>query len=599
MVLNIFAMLFVLGVTFVNSIYGAFSGIINMFCTIVAAVVTFAFFEPLNGMLSAQGLHSSYSEPIAFILLFVVTLIALRAAADNLIRGNVRVPMYVDWGVGALCGFVIAQICVGMLLMGFLMLPWGEGRVAMFSRVERVANDEINHDTNRVKFEPHSILPRSDEFTFGMIDTLSRGSLSSGNPIDTVYPDFPRWIFWTTNTTQHASLTSPLRDKEDGFKKGLSVERWWEQKGGLPENITRYRQKNPSKEDDKPNFAPLAYKTAPGNKLIGMRLKLDTSAADRDGASYYHHLRSTQIRLVGEVGDTTRDYIPQVLGGASSKLEDRYWIVDIDNNVGVPNAATLDVFFEVPDNFKPRFVEYRRHARAAVEPAQFAEKPPSDRLNLASTLGAGGEGGTSAGGSTGGARNFLDTIVSDGGTGPVDDLPFPLATTALRSEADVTLENDLFVTGRFSGDRTKFEPTDNTQPRVRKIKQSVPGHKLIQIKVKARAVQSLPGSVLNFAAFTVNQYNAIDKAGDSHPLAGYYAIVKRSGKDYIEFYLAGKDDPGNRQMLDFKEIKRQELEADDAVLCLMFWIPNNKCLTGIKSQGGTTSFGTEICAPAE
>ena len=48
MVLNICALLFVLGITFMHSLFGLFSGIINVFCTITALAVAFGCAEPLT-----------------------------------------------------------------------------------------------------------------------------------------------------------------------------------------------------------------------------------------------------------------------------------------------------------------------------------------------------------------------------------------------------------------------------------------------------------------------------------------------------------------------------------------------------------------------
>ena len=176
MVLNICALLFVLGITFMHSLFGLFSGIINVFCTITALAVAFGCAEPLTRAVTGNvPVPPEYVVPAALVLLFVVTLLVLRTLADNVVRGNVRVPMYVDWAGGAVCGFINAQICVGVIVLGFLLLPWG-GRVMMYSRQERDPENTINSETGRVEFHTNPLWLRSDQFTTGLFSLLSQGS---------------------------------------------------------------------------------------------------------------------------------------------------------------------------------------------------------------------------------------------------------------------------------------------------------------------------------------------------------------------------------------------------------------------------------------
>ncbi|MCK4343045.1 MAG: CvpA family protein, partial [Phycisphaerae bacterium] len=392
MILNIFATLFVLGITFIHSIFGFFSGIINVFCCIVALAVAFGFAEPVNDLLTGTAhLHPGYTEPFTLVLLFVITLLVLRLLADNLIRGNVRVPMYVDWGGGAVCGFVIAQICVGVAVLGFLMLPLG-GRVMTFSRYERDENNQVDPDTDRVVFEENHLLLRSDEFAAGLFSLLSNGSLRGGTTFAGVYPDYPEWVFWSGNQVQSEALTAPVRDKtRDGFKDGLRVAFWWEHK--VDENpfsraFTQYREKLPTRESPQPEYQNMNYEVGPGNRLLGVRLTLRDGSADRRKDSAHHRFRPSMIRLVGDVvfsedAREPRHYIAQVIGGADSKLDplSDLRIADLDNNFSCEAEKDIDVYFEVHEAFEPRFIEYRRHARAALTEADWQEFPPPDRLS--------------------------------------------------------------------------------------------------------------------------------------------------------------------------------------------------------------------------
>ncbi|MBP7747471.1 MAG: CvpA family protein [Phycisphaerae bacterium] len=610
MALNLFALLFVLGITFVHSIFGLYSGILNLACCVFALAVAFGYVDPLNDLLTGTlNLHPSYTEPLALVLLFIVTVFILRTLSDLFLRGNVRVPMYVDWIGGAACGFFVGQITIGVLIIGFLMLPWG-GRALGYSRYERDPENRTYRDAElppdekmqdeRVAFVRHHVWLRSDAFAAGLFKLLSNGSLRGPTTFASVYPDYPTWVFWSGNTVQPESLTAPIRDdKGDGFKNGLKVESWWEQTTPLTADDTRYRRLKPDKSNEKPPYEPIAYKVQPGNRLIGVRLTLERAAADRDKQSAYHRFRPSMIRLVGDVKlpDGTAEpqqYIPQMLGGVDSAIESKIRIVDLDNNFGMSGdkTATVDAYFEVKEGFQPRFLEYRRHARAALSDGQKAKSAPGDRLA------AEAQGGTGRDRATGPAR-FIDTV-NRGVTGDRDRLPFVMSIDKLRPISSVELAGTTLASARVDGDRAVFEvPEKEAEGNVARFKLPE-GKRLFQLETKPRKAKSLPGQVMNFVGSVTNQYKAVDSSGESYDLVGYYAIVKKGDQTYFELVYV-PDDPSFRQMLDFKDKSVRTLlqDQDDAVLGLIFAVPPGKDLVAVSSQGGRVEFETSFRMQSE
>jgi hypothetical protein len=608
MVLNIVALLLVLGITFLHSTFGFFSGIINLLCCVTALAVAFGFYEPLNGLLTGQvHLHSGFTEPAALVLLFALSYFVLRYLADTFIRGNVRVPMYLDWAGGAVCGFLAAQLCVGVLAIGFLMLPWGD-RVMMFSRFERdpenqtyrQADDipaEYRLQDERIAFRRNHLWLRSDEFATGLFSLLSRGSLKGQTTFASVYPSFADWVFWSGNTIQPESLTAPLRDaKDDGFADGLKVDAWWEQTERLTQDELRYRRGVPRRGADRPPYEPFDYQVQPGRKLLGVRLSLLRAAADRDNKSAYHRFRPSMIRLVGDVrrpdGSTEpRHYIPQIIGGVDPNLGSYLRVVELDNNFGVDASGNprLDAYFEVDDGFEPRFVEYRRHARAAMTTAQLAKSPPGDRLAAAgATPGPPGRDRAT------GAARFIDTANRQF-TGERDRLPFVMRLDRLRPMLDVQLDGLAIAAGRLTGDRSSLEaPEREADQNVTRFK--VPeGRRIFQLQTRPRRASSLLGQAMDFAGGVTNQYQAFDETGNGYPLVGYYAITKKGDQDYVELvYLP--DDPSFRGMLDFRDaaVRRALQDQDDAVLGLLFLVPPGKGIVAVGSQGGRIDFGETL-----
>ncbi len=575
--LNIIAFLLVVAITFLHSTFSFFSGLINVVCSIAAACIAFGFLEPVNDLLTGRfGLHSSYSEPCALIGLFVLSLALLRYLADNYIRGNLSLPRAVDVTGAVICGFINAQIAVGMLMIGIQMLPLG-GRVLGFSRYERV-EDENNPDHPEMPlFERRHLWTRPDEFTVALVKLVSGGALRGEVTFGDVYPDFIDEVWFTTNTVQPESLTSPLRDKKgDGFK-AVQVLSWWEESGPLE---VRYRRAVPTADKPRPPFKPMTFKPAAGKKLLGVRIKLGRAAADRSGRSSLHLFRPTMIRLVGELNGRPVHYIPIVLNTGDPALDGANRLVDPDNNISIPGGdVEVDAYFEVDPGFKPRFVEYRRHARAVVPAEKFSKTGPSEPLAL-----QGSKPGRRRGGRGGGLT--FGRVISRSIVGP--QLPWELNGDRLRRQPNVELDGEALVHGRVSGALDGLRSREGS-PIVRLFK--IPeGYGLLQIRYRPKEARSLAGQVFRFVS-RLNQYYVLDDGGTQRPMVGYYAKIRRGRDDYIELFYNGPPDnpldPGYRNMLDFKTLKFNEVYTqDDSEIGMLFLVPKGRRVVRFQNQNG-------------
>lgn len=571
MVLNIVAVALVLGITFMNSIFGLFSGILNVVCTVFAAVAAFGFWEPLNAFLiGTAGFSPNLAGPFALITIFLVTLLILRTIADTYIRGNVRVPPAVDWAGGTICGFIAAEIIVGVLVISLLMLPFG-GELLGYSGIVRT-DETTTHQ--RVAYEHPNIWLQPDRFATGVVKLLSAGSLSGAHNFASAFPDFGQWVRWTSNTVQPESLTAPLRDSKrgDAFEKGLQVVQWWEQTGPIE---TRYRKDVPTKDQRDPPYTVVQFAPESGNKLIGVELKLDRSSADRDKSVPHHRLRPTQLRLVGEINGTPHQYTPDVLVNIDSKIQGRPRLVNPVDSFALPSEMggnVIRMFFEVPTDFTPSFVEYRRFVRQDFAKATKLDAPPDSKI---ASLQTPEERQAEAAAE---ARGFLAAIKS--GSGDATNLPFQIKGDVAR-RAGVETRGADYVSGRIFGARDAIEASDITNFAVPE------GYRLLQVRVDARQARSLAGQVFNYVARTVNQYYAVDNAGDRHLLSGYFAVVKRNGQEYAEIYYTGQpDDPTFRGLLDFKQIEPAELDDEGTELGLLFLVPPGTTVRAIQNQTG-------------
>lgn len=561
MVLNIVALLLVLAITFVQSIFGVFSGMISAFCSLFAALVAFGYYEALNDVVTKQlELHPAYSEPICLIVLFIGVLTGLRYAADNLIRGNVNVPQYVDWIGAGVFGFISAQICVGMAVICTLMLPIG-GAVLGFSRYERAEEGTSEH-AGMVKWERRALWTRCDEMTVGMVTLVSTGSLSNGSSaFNAVYPDFMDAVYYSTNTVQSTSTPSPFREKVDGFTSGLKVSEWWEQKDALE---GRYRKAVPELKAMSPPYERISFAALPGKKLIGVRMTLLPAAADRNKSQRLHLFRPGMLRLVGKNGENYEQYPARVISNADDKIDFVNRIADLDNNFSLNGDSDrfIDAYFEVNDGFTPQFAEYRRHARAAVPAA------PAKSIPVALKGGGAPDGSGTVAASDAARQGSGLTFgrIVDGRSGDSIAMPLGVSPTKSKRGQDVTIEGESFAGGRLSGEKSRLEP-DSGEGKVERFKAPA-GWRLCQIMYKPKQAASLAGQVFNFVG-QLQQFKARDDRGSDLELAGYWVKIKRGNNEYYEIFYNGSPDnkvnPTYNWMIDLKDVEQKELrDQDDA-----------------------------------
>ncbi len=576
MVLNLIILALVLASTFMQSGFGFYTAVLNLFCSIFAVTIALGFYVPVNDLLSGQlGVPTSYSDPVAIIVLFLASFAVLRTLADNYIRRPVNVHPYVDVAGSIACGFVSSQLTMGIMAICLLMLPLG-GTVLQFSRFARTSD---NDQTNAFKpeFERHGLWLASDAMTLAVFNAVGGGSLRGSTRFLEVYPDFLDAIWYSTNTVQPEAGVSPRREKRvDGFKDGLAAGDWWVVKPPLE---GRYRRTVPSEQERQPAYKVEQYKPAPDMQIIGIDLTIGGSAADKSRTSTVHLFRPTQLRLVGKVGDKVVQAVPCALEGADKRLEGALRLVDLDNNFELTGGtdAPIRAYFEVPTGFAPDFVEYRRHARASLSRTP-AETAPTGSIRVKRAGGGDDDDGESSG------RRTFGSVLT-GNSGSHEQLPIPISLSSLRRASNVKLTGDRMSAGRLFGAVSRFAP-DRENPPAAGF--AVPAnHSIVHIRYKPKEARTVVGDVFNYVA-KLNQYFAVDDTGERWPMSGYYAVVTRGQDQYIELFLNGPADdpldPAFKGMLDFKDLKGSELDRDDTEICLMFIVKYGRTILRIENQ---------------
>src|SRR5262245_28811460 len=117
MLFSIVVFLMVVLVAMFWTYQGLFSSLIMFFETLIALLLAVNFYEALNSLWDAQ-LGTGLGQPLAFILIFLVSLFAMREVTDRLVKRNVTIPMYVDRAGGGIVGLFL-----GLLLIGSALIP--------------------------------------------------------------------------------------------------------------------------------------------------------------------------------------------------------------------------------------------------------------------------------------------------------------------------------------------------------------------------------------------------------------------------------------------------------------------------------------------
>ncbi len=267
MILILLATILILAIAFYQVVQGLFSAMITAILTVLSAALAFTYYEPLaEAYLYTR--QPAYAEAVSLVGLFVVPLIAVRVVLDRLFHGNVVMGTWADRIAGGAVGLFTGMVQVGVLLIALQMLPIGG-----WFMYYKPFTDSLQRDQRVWPFCP-------DEFTLGLIDTLSSGGLGLGDgenrTFGSAHDDLLRDLFCARNTAGKLGQVDALPDT-------VKLVEWRE--------LATYDE---SLADAVPDN-PLLPKSA-STKLYVLRVALDgTASNDKDK---WYRLPATHFRLV-------------------------------------------------------------------------------------------------------------------------------------------------------------------------------------------------------------------------------------------------------------------------------------------------------------
>ena len=250
---------------------------------------------------------NSYGQALALVGLFVITLLSLRAVADNVVTGNMTFPWQIERLGGATLGFFTGIIIVGVVLIAWQMMPFSPGLLAggyqdfygltptledrpadtpesVWKRMARVSQINLavsppaqdswasyNRYDEKMRLQA-APFPYADGFASGLVKALSNGSIGSGQSFAQVHRDLLLELWANRNGINFMS-----RQAAPGT--AISLAQW-----------------RPSQEDNS---------QVSSNKVRGiLSLTLDYDARDEDKGGGHLRFKGTQIRLVGKSGQS-------------------------------------------------------------------------------------------------------------------------------------------------------------------------------------------------------------------------------------------------------------------------------------------------------
>lgn len=522
---------------------GFFSAVIMFFEALVAALLAFALFEQLHD-LWAGSIGDGLGLPLAFMLIFMASLVSMRLMTDKLIPNNVSLPLYVDRAGGAIAGFFTGLILVGSALVAIQMLPLGSS-VLGFERWQVHAKGP----QQGLPFQ-ESFFFQPDAFVVGAANMLSTGRFGGANPFVQAKCDYLQDLYAARAAPQPEARFAVPEDS-------LVILAYWD----MPQidHVTQ-RDEGGRLVREFASHPP----TDGRNKFLVCRVRLDPKAAHEEKREEIR-FRVPQFRLVGPrpgpAGSTAKPavylacgmsdiYTHKYLEWTQVQEEQPARLVRFGpqtNMILSPGATKavakvssagggeqieyyeFVVAFEVPDDpdFEPWYIEFKHGARAEFK-RQSKEDKERARQHAEAALSALTSGGGSAssaatgGGAVGRApagRVQVANAVEER-TGVSSALPMPLAKSdpvvSRRLRGGKLEEGHLWVTVTDETPDPDDAVTEFYVP---------PGKRMVQIGAEQVMAKSVYGRALSYAATIAAQIMINTADGQTYFAQGVYSLA--------------------------------------------------------------------------
>ncbi len=587
--LSLFAVVLILATTFYLGLQGTFSALITCILTILSAALAFGLYENVyyGFLIDKQPEHG---RGIALMAIFILTLLILRVIFDVVITGNMHFHPHVDRVIGGMFGFIAAMIIVGMLAIGFQMLPFGPA-ILGFSRYTYL-NDQTNEplpivgqtdlenasaatelariDWRQVKLVRHNVggALNPDGFTVSLVSYLLDNSLggANGKAFSGEHPEFLDHLFHQRVHPFGLSQTSVGAES-------LNIEAWWDLKDTLYDREIIDGESGKDIKLEASKDAP-----EPGHKRIVVRAALTQEAQDKGNFRF----TPEQVRLFPRDSKTPQVY--KLIGINNELYPGRY--VRVQPGEGLVRApidprTTFDFVFEVPEGATPWFLEFKENARKEILASQnSSEKPPAKLTEVPGSAKPAEEGPQTTrdqltqGSGGAGTRNRVSGFGSARDVDFSNSLPFqgkPLTNyTDFEKEGSGELRGGK-ITAKLDDD---WNPIDGTQPAITGF--NVPEDKrMLQLSVNKLNPRSWLGNIVGGVVDRISDFYLVDEQGNKYPPVGMWAIAEVNREQTFELIYLDELARGMVHMPPFQKIntRRDMQDENNYVMKFLFHLP--------------------------
>lgn len=610
--INVIFLLLFLAIVVFQASQGLFSAMLNAVLTICASALAFALYETVAVNYAAEYWKPDYAHPLSLVLVFGVSLLVMRLAFDASIKRTCLLPAMVDRVGAGVCALVTALVMAGTVAVAAQMLPFGES-ILGFSRfnVVRVAGtgQPPNPDEERGLWIP------TDKFAAGLASTLSAGVFSGEQRLALDYPDFMQSIAWNNFLHQDVSR----------FAKPGSIR----VENARPVPYVYAFTKGSERPVQEPDvYEPIA--PPPGREYQMLGVKLLQGARDQN-SNISFSLR--QFRLVGREGadgpavqyhpiaiqqwdasQTVNRHIRwEVRGGNQWPVTDRLYKPREDHN------DYVEIVFDLPESFQPRFLEFKRAARAKVEFGE-AEAPsddagesdettsatrtrdrrPAAERTASSAPGArtsrqrppdAGNAKPTEGNGDGTAGNVRHLATLPGGSFFGDALPLELDNYDDLRAGQTEISRGSIRSGHVAAETAK--QGEGSDPKFSKF--AVPRDKrLLQLNVGQLSARSGLGQAITSTIATLQNFFVQDDSGERYKIVGKMGVDQIDDVEHIEVQYFPEAVGTVGGVKKFERLNETNL-TDDARVFLLFLVDPGVRIVSF-STGGSASRQDDLSA---
>jgi hypothetical protein len=366
MILSAILIVLLLGIAFIHYIQGMFSATLSAILAIIAAAVALGFTEPVLAMLKPAK-SADIANAGVLCGLFVVTYLILRVIFDKAIPGNVRLEPTVDKIGAAVMGLIAGVIGTGIIAIAAASLPFSSSLGGMYTRYALEADKEVSgaykpqqgqsqvftifNPTKDAAFLPNDkdssgnvdpnlskLFIPVDDWTLGLVSSLSSGSLAGERKFSDVHPDYLQELYG-----QRTGIQPGARHAAPNFPGSEAVQ---VQAMYLLPNLPAV------KDAELPVIlkSGLEQQAPPqkGTPLLVIRAHINASAGDDSSGNL--DFSPAAVRLVVHRSDkSTNTVTPTDIYPIGTYEDGKLWISRMDDFLFAHGGSTIDLVFPLED----------------------------------------------------------------------------------------------------------------------------------------------------------------------------------------------------------------------------------------------------------